>query len=61
MTPYDKLKSLPHASGFLKPGVTFEALDQIANAVTDNEAAAQLNAARKELFQAIDHQSKQVA
>lgn len=61
MTPYDKLKSRPHASDFLKSGVTFEGLDEIANAVSDNEAAAQLNAARKKLFQSIDHQSRQAA
>ncbi|WP_206743851.1 hypothetical protein, partial [Acidithiobacillus thiooxidans] len=30
MTPYDKLKSLPQAESYLKPGVTFEILDQLA-------------------------------
>jgi hypothetical protein len=27
MTPYEKLKSLPNAAGFLKPGMSFAALD----------------------------------
>ena len=30
MTPYEKLKSLPNAKRFLKPGVTFKQLDQTA-------------------------------
>jgi hypothetical protein len=39
MTPYEKLKSLPQAADYLKPGVTFETLDQLAMASSDNEAA----------------------
>ena len=31
MPPYDKLKSLPQAHSFLKPGVTFEKLDALAH------------------------------
>lgn len=61
MTPYEKLKSLPEASGFLKPGVTFEHLDQTAAAISDNEAAAKLNEARKKLFQSINRRSKHAA
>ena len=38
MTPYEKLRSLPGADGFLKPGVTFEQLDAAAHAVTSLEA-----------------------
>ena len=30
MTPYEKLKSLPDADQYLKPGITFEILDAIA-------------------------------
>ena len=52
-TPYEKLKSLPEASQYLKPGVTFEQLDTIASEMSDNEAAAALNKARQRLFQAI--------
>lgn len=55
MTPYEKLKSLPNASDYLKPGVTFEALDDIAYAMSDNEAAQHLNEARAELFRYINN------
>jgi len=54
MTPYEKLKSLPAAESFLKPGITFEALDAIALAHTDNEAARQVNVAREALFNRIN-------
>lgn len=53
MTPYDKLKSLPNAAHYLKPGVTFDKLDAIAHRISDNEAAQQLNQARDELFLAL--------
>ena len=46
-TPYETLKSLPGAEDFLKPGVTFEQLDAVANAVTDLEAACEVQRARK--------------
>ena len=39
MTPYDKLRSLPDAAGYLKPGVTFTCLDATASRMSDNEAA----------------------
>ncbi len=38
MTPYDKLKSLPDAEQYLRPGVTFAQLDRIVLAKTDLEA-----------------------
>jgi hypothetical protein len=34
MTPYDKLKSLPHAEKYLKPDITFKQLDAIAKKPT---------------------------
>lgn len=61
MTPYEKLKSLPHAERFLKPGLTFEQLDRTAKAISDNEAARRLNEARKKLFQSINRRSKHAA
>jgi hypothetical protein len=61
MTPYQKLKSLPEAQRFLKPGVSFLQLDHLAMAITDNQAAAQLNAARSKLFQSINHRPKRAA
>lgn len=61
MTPYEKLKSLSEAEQYLKPGITFGQLDDIALAISDNEAAQQLNEARKQLFNAIHEQDQQVA
>ena len=52
-TPYEKFRSLPGAEDFLKPGVTFEQLDGIALAVSDLEAAQQVQKARTALFRII--------
>jgi hypothetical protein len=52
-TPYDKLKSLPDASFYLKEGVTFDSLDDLAHAMSDNVAAKRMNQARGKLFRAI--------
>lgn len=57
-TPYDKLKSLPKADTFLKPGFTFEKLDAIALAISDNEAAKQMNEAKRQLFKTIFEQDR---
>ena len=54
MTPYDKLKSLTDAEQFLKPGISFQSLDDIAYAISDNEAAQRLQEARRLLFETID-------
>jgi transposase InsO family protein len=61
MTPYEKLKSLPNAQDFLKPGMSFQALDAYVAATSDNQAAQQLNQARARLFQSIQRRSKQAA
>lgn len=53
-TPYEKLKSLPNASVYLKDSVDFEQLDAIAYSVSDNEAARRLNTARTQLFESIN-------
>ncbi len=57
-TPYDKLKSLPEANRFLRPGITFEQLDAIALALSDNDAARQMNAAKRQLFKTIFEQGR---
>lgn len=54
MTPYEKLKSLADASQFIKPGITFKQLDDIAYAESDNKAIRRLNEARETLFQSIN-------
>jgi hypothetical protein len=61
MTPYEKLKSLPLADQFLKPGITFSQLDAQASAMSDNEAAERLNNARVTLFKTIFNRSKTAA
>jgi hypothetical protein len=61
MTPYQKLKSLPEASRYLKPGIGFDKLDQLAMAKSDNQAATRLNTARSKLFQSINRRSKRAA
>lgn len=53
MTPYDKLKSLPDAKDYLKPGVSFVILDTLAHQVSDNQAADRLQKARQDLFKTI--------
>ena len=61
MTPYEKLKSLPEAEQYLKPGITFAALDAQAAAISDNEAAQRLNEARAVLYKTILNRSKTAA
>jgi hypothetical protein len=53
MTPYDKLKSLPNAKDYLKPGVSFAILDTVAHQISDNQAADRLQKARQILFKTI--------
>ena len=61
MTPYEKLKSLPFAKEYLRPGITFQTLDTQASAISDNEAAQRLNNARAILFKTIFNRSKTAA
>ncbi len=51
MTPWDKLRSLPDAGQYRKPGVTLEGLAAISREVSDNEAARRVQKARGKLFQ----------
>lgn len=60
-TPYEKLKSLPAAERFLKPGRSFDALDAYVAATSDNQAAEQLNHARDLLFHSIHPRPKSAA
>jgi len=61
MTPYEKFKSLPQAETFLKLGVDFKQLNAQAKAMSDNDAAEQMNAARSVLFKSIFNRSKTAA
>ena len=58
MTPYEKLRSLPRPSQYLKPSVTFKTLDAFMAEMTDNEAAEQLNSARDQLFKQLHERLK---
>jgi transposase InsO family protein len=60
-TPFEKLKSIPNAASFLKPSMTIEQLEKKAKKRSDNEAAEQLNQARKSLFLSIQRRSKVAA
>lgn len=61
MTPYDKFTSLPKPAQYLKPGRTLEQLDDMATAISDNEAAKQLKAAKLNLYQRIFEQKHRTA
>jgi len=60
-TPYEKLKSLPKDESYLRPGVTFETLDAIANQMSDNQFAERMVKARSNLFQQISRSADRVA
>ena len=53
MTPLDKLASLPTAETFLRQGVTLKELQLLARALTDLQAAEELNEARNDLFRRV--------
>ena len=53
MTPLDKLASLPGAATFLREGITLQDLHALATALTDIQAAEELNEARRALFRRI--------
>ena len=61
MTPYDKFKSIPDASQYLKAEISFEQLDAQAAEMSDNDAALAMNNARKILFQTISAAMKKRA
>lgn len=53
MTPLDKLSSLPAAAKCLPAGVTLQELQQLARALSDVQAAEELNEARAALFRRV--------
>jgi len=59
-TPYERLKSLPEAESYLCPMITFEALDAIANQMSDNQFAERMVKARSNLFQQISRFANRV-
>jgi transposase InsO family protein len=53
MTPLDKLSSLPEAAKFLREGITLKDLHALAGALTDVQAAEELNEALLALFRRV--------
>lgn len=49
-TPYEKLKSLPEASKYLKPGISFAQLDKQAASFSDTQCARKMGAAKAKLL-----------
>lgn len=61
MTPFEKLKSPDDAGQYLKTGITLQQPEAFATEITDNEAAAALEAARSLLFKTIHEQAQKQA
>jgi len=52
-TPYESLKKITGAGQFLKPGISFEKLDKIAEEYSDNEFAEIMEKEKQKLFEQI--------
>ena len=50
MTPWDRLRSIPDFEQHLKPGITAHSLNETAMAMTDSQAAQNLQDMRRNLF-----------
>lgn len=61
MTPFEKLKSLNNAGQYLKTGITLQQMEAFATEMTDNDAAAALDTARRLLFKTIREQEQKQA
>lgn len=57
--PYEALKQITGANKFLKPGITFDQLDQIAYQCSDNEFAGIMREEERKLFEKIRQEDKQ--
>ena len=49
-TPWEVLRQLPGVAGYLKPGLTIDAVNAVARAQTDTESARNMQEARRKLF-----------
>ncbi len=61
MTPFQRLQSIKDYALHLKMGITAARLEHQATAMSDNDAAKQVQQARKLLFQSINRRSKTAA
>lgn len=53
MIPYEKLKSLPRAKQYLKPGITFEILDTQAYAFSDTQWAETMHLEKVTMWESV--------
>ena len=60
-TPFERLQGIQNYEALLKPEITSTHLNQLANALSDNDAARQVQEARKRLFLFINRRSKVAA
>jgi transposase InsO family protein len=56
-TPYEKLKALPDAAGYLKENVSFARLDQQATSKSDTECAKKMATAKATLLRKVKSES----
>lgn len=49
-TPWELFRELPHGEGFLRPGVSLEELERLAQLQSDTEAALAMQRAKRKLF-----------
>ena len=61
MTPWERLQTVVDYAKHLKPGITVHTLEYQARFMSDNDAALQVQKARKRLFQSINRRSKLAA
>jgi len=61
MTPYERLRNVPGAEGYLHPGLTLEQLGAIAKQMSDNQSAERMGNARSKLFEQIIRPAQLVA
>jgi len=56
-TPYEKLKSLAEAAGYLKENLSFARLDPLASRLSDTECAKKMSTARAALLRIVQTES----
>ena len=53
MMPYEKLKLLPNAKQYLKPGITFDLLDLQAYALSDSRWTEEMQLQKQAMWESI--------
>lgn len=57
-TPYERFKSLKKSDRYLRPGATFQQMDQVAQAMTDNQFAKVMQKAKERLFKELGEKGR---